>query len=190
MTEYSITGTQTIVRFGSFELDLRSGQLFDSGHRVPLQAQPLAILRMLLDHPGSVVTRQDLREQLWPGGTFDDVDHNLNAAMKRLRAALGDDAGNPRYIETLPQRGYRFIGAHKVPAHETDRPPVRAAVLPFIAPGDGEDDDSAEDEAVRLGTTWVSAQILGPFTEGSALGLIVNSMKGEGETLDDWIASK
>ena len=79
--------------------------------RVRLQEQPFEILCLMLERPGHVVTRDELRQRLWPDGTFVDFEHSLNAAVKRLRAALGDDADNPRYVETLPRRGYRFIGA-------------------------------------------------------------------------------
>src|ERR687897_897921 len=81
---------------------------------ITVQAQPFEILRLMLERPGDVVTRDELRQRLWPHGTFVDFEHSLNAAVKRLRAALGDDADNPRYVETLPRRGYRFIGATNV----------------------------------------------------------------------------
>src|ERR671919_1757295 len=99
------------LRFGSFELDVRSRELRTGTATVRLQEQPFEILRMMLERPGAVVTRDELRRRLWPDGTFVDFEHSLNAAVKRLRAALGDDADNPRYVETLPRRGYRFIGA-------------------------------------------------------------------------------
>jgi DNA-binding winged helix-turn-helix (wHTH) protein len=79
--------------------------------RIRLQEQPFQILQLLLDRPGAVITRDELRDRLWPNGTFVDFEHSLNAAVKRLRAALGDDAREPRYIETLPRRGYRWIAA-------------------------------------------------------------------------------
>ncbi len=98
------------LRFGLFELNLRSRELRRGGMQVRLQEQPFEILRMMLERQGDVVTRDELRQRLWPEGTFVDFEHSLNAAIKRLRAALGDEADNPRYIETLPRRGYRFIG--------------------------------------------------------------------------------
>jgi len=79
--------------------------------RIRLQEQPFQILQLLLGRAGAVITRDELREQLWPNGTFVDFEHSLNAAVKRLRAALGDDAKAPRYIETLPRRGYRWIAS-------------------------------------------------------------------------------
>jgi Tol biopolymer transport system component/DNA-binding winged helix-turn-helix (wHTH) protein len=100
-----------VVRFGVFELDLQSGELRKAGVRIGLQEQPLQVLALLLERPGDVVTREQLRQRLWPGGTFVDFDHGLNAVINRLRDTLGDSAETPRFIETLPRRGYRFVGA-------------------------------------------------------------------------------
>jgi DNA-binding winged helix-turn-helix (wHTH) protein len=97
------------VRFGDFELDLRAGELRRDGARVPLAEQPLRLLEVLLEHPGVVVSREQLRQRLWPADTFVDFEHGLNAAVKRLRDALGDAAETPRFIETVPKRGYRFV---------------------------------------------------------------------------------
>ena len=99
----------SIVRFGVFEADLQSGELSRNGAKVRLQEQPFQILSLLLQKPGEVVTREELRARLWPADTFVDFDHGLNAAIKRLRDALGDSAENPRFVETLARRGYRFI---------------------------------------------------------------------------------
>src|SRR5918999_5166036 len=100
-----------VKRFGTFEVDLRARELRKGGIRIRLQDQPFEILAVMLERPGEVVTRDELRERLWPAGTFVDFEHSLNAAVKRLRAALGDDADNPRFVETLHKRGYRFIAA-------------------------------------------------------------------------------
>jgi TolB-like protein/DNA-binding winged helix-turn-helix (wHTH) protein/Tfp pilus assembly protein PilF len=97
-------------RFGRFELDGRARELRKDGVRLRLQGQPFEVLQRLLQRPGDMITREELRQQLWPEGTFVDFEHGLNAAVKRLRAALGDDAERPRFVETLPRRGYRFIG--------------------------------------------------------------------------------
>jgi TolB-like protein/DNA-binding winged helix-turn-helix (wHTH) protein len=99
------------VRFGLFELDLRAGELRRNGAKVRLQEQPFQILTMLLEHPGDVVTREELRNKLWPVDTFVDFDHGLNAAVKRLRDALGDSAESPRFVETVARRGYRFLAS-------------------------------------------------------------------------------
>ena len=105
----SVNSSASIVRFGTFELELQSGELRHAGQKVKLQEQPFQVLATLLEHPGKVVTREELRSKLWPEDTFVDFDHSLNAAIKRLRDALGESADAPVYIETLARRGYRFI---------------------------------------------------------------------------------
>ena len=100
-----------LVRFGEFALDLRSGELSKNGSRLLLPVQPFRILALLVRSPGTLVTRDDLRRELWRDDTFVDFEHSLNAAIKRLRQALGDPAAAPRFIETLPRRGYRFKAA-------------------------------------------------------------------------------
>src|SRR5437660_4770936 len=97
-----------VAHFGSFELDLSTAELRRNGTRVRLQEQPFRLLALLLERPGDVVTREELRQRLWPSD-FVDFDHSLNAAVRKLREALGDSAENPRFIETLARRGYRFI---------------------------------------------------------------------------------
>ena len=92
-------------------------ELMKGAARIRLQEQPFQILQLLLARPGALVSREDIRERLWPNGTFVDFEHSLNAAIKRLRAVLGDDARAPRFIETLPRRGYRWVGA-TIPAVE------------------------------------------------------------------------
>ena len=96
-------------RFGVFELDLKAGELRRNGMKIKLQDQPFQVLAQLLEKPGDIVTREDLRKRLWPADTFVDFDHSLNAAVKRLRDALGDSAENPRFVETVARRGYRFL---------------------------------------------------------------------------------
>jgi len=98
-----------MIQFGVFEADLRAGELRRKGSRVRLQEQPFQILMMLLQRPGEVITREELRTHLWPADTFVDFDHSLNAAVRRLRDALGDTAENPRFVETVARRGYRFL---------------------------------------------------------------------------------
>jgi cholera toxin transcriptional activator len=98
-----------IVRFGVFELDLAAGELRKNGAKLRLQEQPFQVLALLLERAGEVVTREDLRQKLWPADTFVDFDHSLNTAVNKLREVLGDSASSPRYIETLARRGYRFI---------------------------------------------------------------------------------
>ena len=99
-----------LVRFGTFEVDLQAGELRKSGVKLKLTGQPFQVLTILLERPGEVVTREELQKRLWPD-TFVDVDHNLNTAINRIREVLGDSAESPRFVETLPRRGYRFIAA-------------------------------------------------------------------------------
>ena len=101
--------SEQIVRFGVFEADLQTGELRKNGSKVSLQGQPFQVCAILLEHSGELVTREELRRKVWPEDTFVDFDHALNTAITKIRAALGDEADNPRFVETLPRRGYRFI---------------------------------------------------------------------------------
>jgi TolB-like protein/Tfp pilus assembly protein PilF len=133
--------TPPIVRFDGFEVDLRTRELRRGAERIHLQDQPFHILSMLLEHPGDVVTRDAIRARLWPDGTFVDFEHSVNAAIKRLRTALGDTAENPRFVETMPRRGYRFVApiddsVHAIAAAMprqilSSRRKPRLVVLPF-----------------------------------------------------------
>src|SRR5215472_13129118 len=114
-----------VLRFGAFEFDPRSGELRKQGIRIRLEGQPVAILQMLLERPDELVTREELKRKLWPADTFVDFEHSLNAAVKRLRAALNDSADQPLYVETLARRGYRFIAP--VSAVSIAKSPVTAA---------------------------------------------------------------
>src|SRR6266481_8284857 len=105
----SANSASSIVRFGRFEVNFQSGELRHAGQKVKLQEQPFQVLATLLERPGEVVTRDELRSRLWPEDTFVDFDHGLNAAIKRLRDALGESADAPVFIETMARRGYRFI---------------------------------------------------------------------------------
>src|SRR5271157_558393 len=98
-------------RFGNFELDTRSGELRKNGTRIRLQDQPLQILLLLLEHAGELVTREQIQKKLWASDTFVDFDNAINSAMRKLREALNDDSGDPRFIETFARRGYRFVAA-------------------------------------------------------------------------------
>jgi DNA-binding winged helix-turn-helix (wHTH) protein len=125
-----------VVRFGAFEVDLISGELRKNGTRIRLQEQPFRVLAMLLERPGDMVAREDLHSKLWPDDTFVDFDHGLNTAVNKLREALGDAAANPRFVQTIARRGYRFIapvqvnGSPAAPAEDTPaslkpEPPAR-----------------------------------------------------------------
>src|SRR5262249_18214980 len=118
------------IRFGEYEADLASGELRKNGKRLPLQEQPFQVLAALLDRPGDVVTREHLRERLWPGQPFVDFDQGLNTAINQLRDALGDSAASPRFIETLPRRGYRFTFALEPPPEARS---VAAKPVPALA---------------------------------------------------------
>ena len=114
-----------LVRFGTFEVDLRAGELRKDGVKLKLSGQPFQVLAILLEHPGDIVTREELQKRLWPD-TFVDVERNLNTAVNKIREVLGDSAESPRFVETLPRRGYRFIG-------ELERP-VQPVVEPAVEP--------------------------------------------------------
>lgn len=105
----SPTDEPPVIRFGSYEADLRSRELRKQGIRLKLQEQPFRVLTMLLEHPGELVTREELRARLWPSDTFVDFDNALNTDINKLRDALGDSSANPRFVETVPRRGYRFV---------------------------------------------------------------------------------
>ncbi|MBV9608827.1 MAG: winged helix-turn-helix domain-containing protein [Acidobacteria bacterium] len=111
-----------VIRFGPYEVDPDAGELRKNGHRVRLQEQPLRILLMLLQHPGETMPREKIQQQLWPDGTFVDFEHGVNTAVRKLRTALGDDPDAPRFIETVPRRGYRFIAAIDSPEVSAESP--------------------------------------------------------------------
>src|SRR5579864_1504087 len=125
------TSRQT-VSFGVFEVDLRTGELRKRGVKIKLQEKPFQILAALLASPGQTVTREELRQKLWPSGTYVDFDRSLNTGLRKLREALEDSADNPRFIETLPKRGYRFIAPVSQPqASLRSGEKLMLAVLPF-----------------------------------------------------------
>src|SRR6266849_4563186 len=140
-------------RFGDFQFDSRARQLRKRGHTIRLHGQPLEILGLLLERPGEVMLREELRAKLWPEDTFVDFEHSLNAAVNRLREALDDDANNPRFIETVPRRGYRFIA------------PVEGA-LPASAPDSTNlDAPAANQEAIDLAVEKSAAEV--PMPSGA-----------------------
>jgi TolB-like protein/DNA-binding winged helix-turn-helix (wHTH) protein/Tfp pilus assembly protein PilF len=123
--------TAAVIRFGVFEIDSQAGELHKSGRKIRLQEQPFQILLMLVERSGGVVTHDELRQKLWPTGTFVDFDHGIRAAINKIREALGDSAENPRFVETIPRHGYRFIAPVQpiAPVSSVRRLPARALVL-------------------------------------------------------------
>src|SRR5712692_8684288 len=134
----SVNFSSRIVRFSTFEVNFHTGELRQRGQKIKLQEQPLQVLAALLERPGEMVTREELRNRLWPADTFVDFDHGLNAAIKRLRDALGESAETPVFIETLARRGYRFIapvnGSSTLSGSEIAANPERAR-LTYLRPG-------------------------------------------------------
>src|SRR5215467_3291207 len=123
----SASGGSQAIRFGTFELDVCAGELRKQGLRIKLPEQPLLVLELLLKNPGQLVTREELRHNLWPTNTLVDFDHGLNRAINKLREALGDSAESPRFIETLARRGYRFLADSSATASQ-----IRSLmILPF-----------------------------------------------------------
>jgi DNA-binding winged helix-turn-helix (wHTH) protein/Tfp pilus assembly protein PilF len=130
-----------IIRFGIFEINLAAAELRKKGARIKLQEQPFQVLAALLRRPGEIVTKEELKEKIWADDTFVDFDHSLSTAVNKIREALGDSATSPRFIETVPRRGYRFIGGATV------------------APGDGASGDAAPGDAVAVPTETPTATI-------------------------------
>lgn len=136
-------------RFDAFEVDLRTGEVRKHGIRLKLHRQPFQVLSLLLEHPGDMVTREELRQKLWPGDTFVDFDTGLNSAVKKLRDALCDSAEEPRYIETLPRRGYRFIAQVQNGDSSTAVAPVESLAVIPLRPNPNETGLRAERPADR-----------------------------------------
>jgi Tol biopolymer transport system component/DNA-binding winged helix-turn-helix (wHTH) protein len=142
-----------VLHFGLFEVDLTEGVLIKNGHRIKLQEQPFRILAILLEHPGEIVSREQLRQALWTADTFVDFDRGLNAAIAKLRQALGDSADNPRFIETQARRGYRFIA------------PVKAPVETIAAPSTG----PSKSRPTLRSLSWVAVAALSLLLIGAGI---------------------
>jgi DNA-binding winged helix-turn-helix (wHTH) protein/tetratricopeptide (TPR) repeat protein len=128
------TPARTVYRFGPFEADTSSGELLKQGKRVRLQEQPFRLLIILIEHAGEVVSKAEIQKQIWDENTFVDFDSSLRVAVAKLREALGDDAGNPHYIESIPKCGYRFLGQVALPLNPLDRESAAQPPLVAIAP--------------------------------------------------------
>ena len=126
--------TENTVRFGQFELDLRTRQLTKNGAKIRLSQQPIQVLSLLLEAPGEIVTREEFRRRLWSSDVFVDFDHGLNKSIQKLRDALGDSAGSPRYIETIPRIGYRFIALANEARGSVELPSETEIFVPPTAP--------------------------------------------------------
>ena len=138
MAAPSSAGPTAAIRFGVYELDTEAGELRRGGIRVRVEGQPLKVLRLLVSRAGELVTRDDLREELAPGAQFGDVDHVVNVAVAKLRTALGDSAGVPRFIETVPRRGYKFIYPITLEAPAPPQQPIGPSSFPAVLPAPGD----------------------------------------------------
>jgi TolB-like protein/Tfp pilus assembly protein PilF len=156
-------GESRPTRFGAFELDADAGELRKQGLRIRLQDQPLRILQMLLANPGQVLTRDELRNALWPTNSYVDFDHGLNRSINKLREALGDSADSPRFIETIAKRGYRFIGD----ARSSSAPSDSIVVLPFINMSPDSENDYLAD--------GISEEIINVLAHISGLHVVARS---------------
>ncbi len=151
-------GAESIVRFGIFEVDLCARQLRKNGVRIHLQEQPFSVLVALLGRPGEPVTREQLRRSIWPEACFGDFDHGLNKAVSKLRLALADSASTPRFIETLPKRGYRFLAPLVSAGLLRNDGRLRLAVMPFrTSVADDVDEQIADGLTEELITTFTKA---------------------------------
>jgi TolB-like protein/DNA-binding winged helix-turn-helix (wHTH) protein/Flp pilus assembly protein TadD len=157
----------SVLRFGTYEVSFQSGEVRKSGLRIRVQQQPMKLLGILLEHPGQVVTREELRSRVWPNESFGDFDQALNISIGKLRSALGDSAENPRFIETLPKRGYRFIA--DVSVVDTDAPQKRQEPVPGDVPA-SDPGHKIKDIGLAIGPNrdlWATGWVLG------ALALVI-----------------
>src|SRR5262249_53147891 len=148
------------VQFGLFEVDLQSAELRKNGAKVKLQEQPLKVLQVLLENPGQIVSREQLRQRVWPANTFVEFDQGLYSAMARLRDALGDTSNSPRFIETVARRGYRFIA------------PVTIASSPRHTLGSNEADQASRRRS-RLDVRRLITSVVAGLAGGALLLIIV-----------------
>jgi Tol biopolymer transport system component/DNA-binding winged helix-turn-helix (wHTH) protein len=147
------------VQFGSFEVDMKSGELRRNGTRIRLQEQPFQILALLLERPGEVVTREELQGRLWPADTYVDFDHSLNAAVRRLRDALGDSAENPRFVETVARRGYRLLVPVVVPGNGA----ITTSPLPEVV------SERTQGASFHRRTWWIAGTVSAAILVGAGL---------------------
>jgi DNA-binding winged helix-turn-helix (wHTH) protein len=146
--------TSRLIHFGTFKVDLRTGEIHKNGFRIRLQEQPFQVLAMLLAHAGDLVTREELRRALWPTDTFVDFDQGLNKAINKIRTALGDSAEQPRYIETLPKRGYRLIVTVSLTNTDAEPPNGSERLLPGADARDGTGEPVGDCAAAAWFENW------------------------------------
>jgi eukaryotic-like serine/threonine-protein kinase len=170
---------QPVLRFGQFELDPRTGELRKCGLAVKIQQQPFKVLALLASRAGELVTREELRQQIWGGDTYVDFDQGLNFCIKQIRAALGDHADTPVFVETLPRRGYRFIAPiEPQPVKAVAPEPPRPTPLPFRAPAEPRRrEDHAEPPSRR--TAWIAGGLLVLVTAIAVAGFAVGRASGK-----------
>jgi Tol biopolymer transport system component/DNA-binding winged helix-turn-helix (wHTH) protein len=157
VTNFPVT-KPNVVRFGTFELDLLSRELRKSGVKIKLQDQPFQVLAMLVERPGTIITREEIQQKLWPSDTFVEFDLSLNSAIKKLRQALGDESDNPRFVETLYRRGYRFVAPVTIPNREQEAGKNSAngqSALPVSAQGTTSETTQTSEVAQPANTTGV-----------------------------------
>jgi DNA-binding winged helix-turn-helix (wHTH) protein len=165
-----VRGVACVRRFDRFMLDVGSRELRAGGRSIRLQSQPFEILLLLLGRAGHVVEREELRRRLWPDGTFVDYEHGLNAAIKRLRNALGDDAERPRFIETIPRRGYRFVASVSDDRDACPTMPrARLAVLPATHTGSDHHFAEGFTEELRAELGRISAGAVAVIARSSSI---------------------
>src|SRR5215470_7973659 len=145
-----LTAARKVLRFGLFEVDFDGQELRKSGIKIKIQDQPFQILALLLERPGQIVTREEIQKRLWVGDTFVDFDLGLNSAVKKLRQALGDESDNPRFVETLYRRGYRFLA----PVQDQAAAASTIVGIPPLAPGNGHGQEAAADLRGELPASW------------------------------------
>ena len=170
-----MTGTREVFAFGEFELDVEAGELRRKNRRLKLQPQPFKLLLLLVRKAGALVSRDEIRRELWPDGTFVDFDQAVNFSIKQIRDVLGDEADHPLYIETVPRRGHRFIAPISVPG----RPQARPSFIPMGATGIRLEKalwtNIAElrlAESRRRRYLWVTISVLAVLLMGAAILLV------------------
>jgi Tol biopolymer transport system component/DNA-binding winged helix-turn-helix (wHTH) protein len=191
--EYNSPPDEQVIRFDRYQLDLRSGELLKEGRKVRLQAQPFQLLVLLLRNPGRVVSREDVRRELWPGDTFVDFDHGLAAAVNKIREALCDSADKPKFIETLPRRGYRFIGKLEPEPPLEIRPRLEEVAAPEWKAPASATATSTQTSGVSRTQAWALSAALVLLGAGVAIAVVLLLLLGQKKPelpVQEWKASQ